>query len=285
MVLTWSSCAAVIAMSVSSLRAQDGSARALFERHGLLGTFAWDCSSPVARNNLYFVHRALDGGRVQRDQMSGPTTRDFVLIWEHGVEAGPNEVALRGSRDGKPVQSVYRAEAGRMRVLEGTVAGVREVSGGRLVRTGREMPWVSKCSGPPPQQSQPVPPAARADSAKALFERHDLITTFAVECSKPAAPNNLYYVNRALDEQRVQRDQMSGPTKRDFVIILDHGEDRGPNAIFASGTLDNQPFEATWLVAAGRMRGMESKIGGRVRISGGRLVGSGVETSWLHRCG
>jgi len=32
-----------------------------------------------------------------------------------------------------------------MRVLEGTVAGKKEISGGKFVNTGWESPWLNKC--------------------------------------------------------------------------------------------------------------------------------------------
>jgi len=35
------------------------SVQAMFEKHKLLGTFAWDCSKPANKDNLYFVHRVL----------------------------------------------------------------------------------------------------------------------------------------------------------------------------------------------------------------------------------
>jgi hypothetical protein len=126
-------------------QAQSSSVKALFEKYNLLGTFAWDCSKPADRTNLYYVHRAIDEEQVQRDQMSGPTTRDFALIFERGFEVRPREIALSGARDGQPAESVYRVEPTRMRVLEGTVAGKKEVAGGKLISTGRDMPWLNKC--------------------------------------------------------------------------------------------------------------------------------------------
>src|SRR5262245_4637727 len=62
--------------------AQTASVKTVFEKHNLLGTFAWDCSKPASKANYYYVHRAVDGGQVQRDLMSGPTTRDWVATLE-----------------------------------------------------------------------------------------------------------------------------------------------------------------------------------------------------------
>jgi len=45
------------------------SAKDAFEKFGLLGTFAGDCSQPVSARNGYIVYRAVDAQRVQRDTM------------------------------------------------------------------------------------------------------------------------------------------------------------------------------------------------------------------------
>lgn len=128
----------------ASVQTPRASVKALFEKHNLLGTFAFDCSKPVSRDNRYYVHRSLDADRVQRDMMSGPTTRDFSVVFERAAEPRPNEIAVGGTRDGQPVESVYRVESTRSRVLESTVAGRKEISGGRFVNGG-ETPWMNKC--------------------------------------------------------------------------------------------------------------------------------------------
>src|ERR1700704_6219590 len=86
------------------------SVKAVFEKHKLLGAFAWDCSKPASKNNLYYVNWLLDGDRVQRDQMSGPTTRDWVAFLDKAAEMKANEFALSGTRDGKPTDGIWRIE-------------------------------------------------------------------------------------------------------------------------------------------------------------------------------
>jgi hypothetical protein len=133
--------------AATSAWAQDGTAKSLFEKHNLLGTFAWDCSRAVGRDNYYYVHRVLDAQHVQRDMMSGPTSREFVVIWERGTELRPNTISLFGTRDGEPVESIYRVEPGRVRVMESTAGGRKEISDGRFSNSGRETPWMNKCPG------------------------------------------------------------------------------------------------------------------------------------------
>jgi polyhydroxybutyrate depolymerase len=151
----------VAAVLLAASAAEAASVKEIFEKHRLLGTFAFDCARPVGRDNRYFVHRALPGGQVQREMMSGPATRDFLVIWERGSDLGADRIALSGARDGEPAESVYRVEPGRARVLESTIAGRKEIAGGRFTGGG-DTPWMYRCdaSGPPGQASPGKPPAA-----------------------------------------------------------------------------------------------------------------------------
>ena len=134
--------AAIAALDTAA--APDAGVKALFDKHQLLGTFAWDCSKPAARNNWYYVHRALDATHVQRDQMSGPQTRDFAIIFERGSELRPNEISPSGTRDGQAIDVVHRVEDNRMRAMQATAGGRPEVVDGRTM-IGQTVPWLSKC--------------------------------------------------------------------------------------------------------------------------------------------
>ena len=79
--------------------AQESSVKAIFEKHDLLGMFAFDCSSPASKSNIYFVNRLLDAYHVQRDQMSGPTTRDRVTVIDKAIELTSDEISIGGKRD------------------------------------------------------------------------------------------------------------------------------------------------------------------------------------------
>src|SRR5262245_33717678 len=124
------------AVSAVPATAQTASVKTVFEKNNLLGTFAVDCSKPASKTNFYYVHRVAHGDQVQRDLMSGPTTRDWVATLEKAAEKAAGEIAVSGSRDGQAIDSVYRFEARRMRVMEGTVAGKKEISGGRFTNGG-----------------------------------------------------------------------------------------------------------------------------------------------------
>ena len=130
---------------VAAPAGQPASVKAVFEKYDLFGTFALNCGRPVGRDNQYYYHKPLDGGRVQREMMSGPAARDFLVVFERASQPRPNEIAVAGTRDGRPVESVYRVESMRARVLESTFAGRKEIAGGRFVNGG-DTPWMNKCS-------------------------------------------------------------------------------------------------------------------------------------------
>jgi hypothetical protein len=102
---------------------QAASIKDIFEKYDLLGTFAWDCSRPSSANNWYYVNRLLDADHVQRDLMTGPTTRQWVTVLDKASELKLNEVmvsgwitgALEGSAvENEPVDGVWRIERNRM---------------------------------------------------------------------------------------------------------------------------------------------------------------------------
>ena len=139
--------ALVVAIVVGS-PAQAASIKDVFEKHGLLGTFAWDCSKPASGdNNWYFVNRVIDADHVQRDFMTGPTTRTFYSILDKAEERSANEIYVGGTRDGEPTDGIWRLEQNRMLQVEATQGGKKLISGGKWMATGKEMPWLNRCGG------------------------------------------------------------------------------------------------------------------------------------------
>jgi hypothetical protein len=229
------------------------------------GTYAFDCNKPVGRNNYYFVNRALDAERVQRDRMSGPTTRDFTTVYDQVRAAAPNEIALSGSTNGQPIETVFRVETRRVRPVEASVAGRKEITNGRSTTNGQETTWQQKCN----------PGGGAAASVKEVFEKYGLLGTFAWDCSKPVSRQNVYYVHRALDAERVQRDIMEGPTTRSFVVTIDKVVETKPNEITVSGNRDGKPFSSIYRAEPNRIRVLESTTDGKLEITGGRFVNGG----------
>ena len=81
-----------------------------------------------------------------------PTTRKSVTIIDNAMETTPNGIFVIGTRDGKPAQGIWRLEKDRMVQQESALAGQQEISAGKWVRTGMDMPWLYRC-GAPGQQS------------------------------------------------------------------------------------------------------------------------------------
>jgi uncharacterized caspase-like protein len=122
--------------------------RLIFEKYGLLGAFAVDCAKPPTSDNLHYINRLLADGTVEREQLSGPTTRNWVTVLDKATELKPNEIFLSGTRDDKSADGVWRIDGKRMLQTEVSWGGQKIVSNGRLLQGGREMPWLTKCDTP-----------------------------------------------------------------------------------------------------------------------------------------
>ena len=134
------------AVQTGALAQQAPSVPEVFQKYNLIGTFAWDCSKPASPNNLYFVNRVLGANHVQRDIMDGPSSSQHVTILSSAAETKPNEIAVSGTLDGsKPVTGVWRIEGVRMVPIEATESGRKIVADQKILATGSELPWLSKC--------------------------------------------------------------------------------------------------------------------------------------------
>jgi hypothetical protein len=133
-------------LCASDARAQDGSVKAIFEKYNLLGVFAADCTQPPkAVDNWYYVDRLIDANHVQRDLMESTTTRTWMTIIDHAWQVSPNEIGVAGTRDNKPAVSVWRLDKDRMVQWEAFFDDKPDVSGGKWLKTGTDMPWLNRC--------------------------------------------------------------------------------------------------------------------------------------------
>src|SRR3954468_23099273 len=117
-------------MLCATVAAQAQSARAELEKAGLMGVHTLDCGQPVSASNGYVVYRALDGDRVQRDTMVGPTTRLYLSIAETVSATAPNELTVSGSTEGKKLVYTIRVDGERHRVMTWSEDGVKSVENG-----------------------------------------------------------------------------------------------------------------------------------------------------------
>jgi hypothetical protein len=153
--------------------------------------------------------------------------------------------------------------------------------------------WLYQMRGPTPQSAPDLssrqPAQGRAETLKEAFEKHNLLGTFAVDCTKFASKANPYFVNRLIDADHVRRDQMSGPTIPDVVIMIDKISEVRPNELEWSGARDGKPIDGVWRIErkgdSMRAQGIEASWDGKKLISGSKWANGGGEVPWLVRCG
>ena len=144
--------AAFIALGLLVVTASDAAAQAptvkqVFEKYDLIGVFGVDCSKPASKQNLYHVHRVVDDGHVQADQMSSATDRDFMMMIDQIVDTKPNAVTVSGTIDNQRYRLTLSLDGKRKRTME----MVREpnqtvIKDGKRVNRNEELPWHTKCS-------------------------------------------------------------------------------------------------------------------------------------------
>jgi len=127
--------------------------------------------------------------------------------------------------------------------------------------------------------------SAQAASVKEIFEKYHLFGTFSYDCTKPADKKNLYFVNRAIDADHVQRDIMSGTITRDYIVIYDKVEELKPNEIRVTGVLDGEPAEGVYRIEQNRMLQWYSKVNGKENIRDGIFLATNYKLPYLNRCG
>jgi hypothetical protein len=177
-------------LAPSAAQAQNGAVKAIFEKYDLLGMFAWDCSKPPdINNNWYFVDRLLDADHVQRDFMNSPTSRAWFTIIDQASETGQGEISVSGTRDAGRADGVWRIEKGRMMQWAATQSGKQTISGGRMVSTGKDVPWLNKCAAAvtPGQAASPTPPPSAATSGGCHTDDY----TFSTVLSQSATANSV----------------------------------------------------------------------------------------------
>lgn len=127
---------------------------------------------------------------------------------------------------------------------------------------------------------------ARADSIKDVFEKYNLLGTWAWDCSKPPHErNNWVFVNRAVDANNVQRDFMKNATERVWYAMLTQASAVGPTEVRVAGTRDGKPTESIWRVEKTRMVQWEATQDGKKIIANGRLLSSNSrDIRWLNKC-
>jgi hypothetical protein len=136
----------VVAAFFAGAGAHAASLQQLFERYGLIGTWAFDCKQPASEQNPYIFYRVLDSEHVARDTMNSPTNRINASVAEFLVESNPNEVVIVVKTEQGTTNLTVRMERKRMRTFQSTRdSGEKVIVNGRFTARDAETLWYSKC--------------------------------------------------------------------------------------------------------------------------------------------
>src|SRR5262249_26822707 len=154
-------------------------------------SFAIDCTRPASSKNLYHVQRAIDGNRVQAEQVSGLTAPDFTMVFDRIVAAKPNQLVVSGTINSRRYTVVLRLDKARKRTMEMTLEpNLRIISGGRRLNTGETLPWHHKCEQEARQERSPAQPpsptASRPDTAAQSATTAPVAATPTVAATTPS---------------------------------------------------------------------------------------------------
>jgi hypothetical protein len=127
---------------------------------------------------------------------------------------------------------------------------------------------------------------AQDTSTRAVFERFNLLGTFARDCTQPVSSTNQYIVFRPLDAERIQSDLMIGPSERARAGVIDRATALGPDEVALSGF--SQEFGRSnfvYRVERNRHRALQWTRENEKVVVDGRAVNGGAETPWWNKCG
>jgi tetratricopeptide (TPR) repeat protein len=100
--------------------------------------------------------------------------------------------------------------------------------------------------------------AAHAASAMEVLERYALLGTFAVDCQRPASPQNANLHLRGLNGGLVGIELWGGPNVRVYAYVIDHAETRRRDEIATSMANERQRLIFIYRVEGKRLRTFES---------------------------
>jgi hypothetical protein len=139
-------CIVVALYVMAAAAAQAASLQALFERYGMVGTWAFNCSQPASEQNPYIFYRVVDPEHVARDTQNSPTNRINVSVAEFLVESNPNEVVIVVKTEQGRTNLTVRLDRKRMRTFQSTRdSGEKVIVNGRFTANDAETLWYSKC--------------------------------------------------------------------------------------------------------------------------------------------
>jgi len=129
---------------VQSQPAPEQSPAAMFAKHGLIGTFAQECTAPT-RQNGHIVHRANSAGQVDRHVLVGDPAPAAAATIDSVTEQGARlQVSQVGA--GGRITYVMEVDRDRFRTVESKQAdGTVLIADGRFTNSNAPTQWLTKC--------------------------------------------------------------------------------------------------------------------------------------------
>jgi hypothetical protein len=137
---------------------ESSSVQNIFQRYGLLGTFAEDCTKDPSEINQYIVHRLVDANHVERDQMKSRGVRSYAAFVDSADEVTSNDIGMNllitESANAKMkdwrMRLVTRIDGSRIRLMEsgaltGPYAGQKNIVAGKSANSETETHWLKRC--------------------------------------------------------------------------------------------------------------------------------------------
>jgi hypothetical protein len=125
---------------------------------------------------------------------------------------------------------------------------------------------------------------ANSQTIKEIFEKYDLIGTFAVDCNKPPDARNWYFVNRVAGDNQIQRDYMTSRSNRAWFVTLIAAKELKLNELGITGIADGKPTTGVWRLGFGRMQHWESILDGKKLVAEGKDASNGAPLPMLTKC-
>lgn len=239
----------------------------------LHGPFLEGAADYIRNVKVWGSHVTKAGG----DPKDGYSTVAFFLDWlEHRYPEFVYRYNMSLSSGSRPTAQIVRQLTGRP--LDALWQDYQNSLPATIAWPESSLRWS------PPKATPLV--QAQSQSVKALFEKHGLLGKFAVDCAKPPDRQNFHLIYRVLDDNRVQREMMSGPKTLESAFVIDRAAESKPNEFSFGGTINGKRYNMVSRVEGRRIRLMESiREPDAKLVIEGRVLQDGRDTNWFSWCG
>jgi hypothetical protein len=170
-----------LAVLLLPLPARAASAREVFERHGLMGTWAIDCARPASLGNPFVTYHTAGSDGVERLAATGPSDLTDVSVVDSVVDLGPTELTVhwRSGNPGRDSTNRLVVKDDLIQVVDSMLdIGIKMVENGQLTGDHSPMPPYRRCNTNPTVDLTPARSAFAAGHRRPPSRRG--------RCSNPA---------------------------------------------------------------------------------------------------